>query len=83
MPGGHEGDLALQLIDAGLSRETPCFVVAGASRADEEVVETTLGELPRLEKLPAPALLLIGVIPVKNGPSGTTSQNAGKQRSHH
>ncbi len=83
MPGGHEGDLALQLIEAGLSRETPCFVVAGASRVDEKVVETTLGELPRLEKLPAPALLLIGVIPAKNGPVRTTLQNAGKQRSHH
>ena len=83
MPGGHEADLALQLIDAGLSRETPCFVVAGASRADEEVVETTLGELPRLEKLPAPALLLIGVISPKTGQVRTASQNAGKQPSHH
>ena len=83
MPGGHEAELALQLIDAGLSRETPCFVVAGASRAGEEVVETTLGELPRLEKLPAPALLLIGVISPKTGQVRTTSQNAGKQPSHH
>jgi uroporphyrin-III C-methyltransferase / precorrin-2 dehydrogenase / sirohydrochlorin ferrochelatase len=83
MPGGHERDLALQLIDAGLSRETPCFVVASASRPDEQVVETTLGGLPHLEQLPAPSLLLIGVIPAKSDQSRAISENAGKQRSDH
>ena len=73
MPGGHEGDLAMQLIDAGLSRDTPCFVVARASRIDEEVVETTLGGLPSLTKLDAPALLLIGAIPAKGTPLQTAS----------
>ena len=62
MPGGHEGELALQLIEAGLSSSTPCFVVASASRPDEQVVETTLGELPGIPHLPRPALLLIGVL---------------------
>jgi uroporphyrin-III C-methyltransferase/precorrin-2 dehydrogenase/sirohydrochlorin ferrochelatase len=63
MPGGHEDDLARQLIDAGVAAETSCFVVASASRPDEEVIETTLGELPGLRKLPAPAILLIGAVP--------------------
>ena len=66
MPGGHEGELARQLVEAGLASDTPCFVVASASRPDEQVVETTLGELPGLPQLPAPALLLIGVV----GPRG-------------
>ncbi len=66
MPGGHEGELALQLIDAGLSSSTRCFVVAGASRPDERVVETTLGELPGIQHLPRPALLLIGVLSAKH-----------------
>ena len=83
MPGGHEGDLALQLINAGLSRETPCFVVACASRPDEQVVETTLGGLPHLEKLPAPSLLLIGVIPAGTARSRTISQNTGKHHTDH
>ena len=43
MPGGHEDDLARQLIEAGLAAETSCFVVASASRPDEQVIETTLG----------------------------------------
>jgi uroporphyrin-III C-methyltransferase/precorrin-2 dehydrogenase/sirohydrochlorin ferrochelatase len=65
MPGGHEAELAQELMEAGLDASTPCFVVSRASRPDEQVAETTVGELPKLAKLPAPALLLIGVIPVK------------------
>jgi uroporphyrin-III C-methyltransferase/precorrin-2 dehydrogenase/sirohydrochlorin ferrochelatase len=60
MPGGHEDDLARQLMDSGLAADTSCFIVARASRPDEQVIETTLGELPALPKLPAPAILLIG-----------------------
>ena len=63
MPGGHEAELARQLIDAGMAPETPCFVVASASRADEQVVETTLGGMATLPTLPAPAILLVGVVP--------------------
>ena len=70
MPGGHEGELAGQLVAAGLAADTPCFVVANASRKDEQVVETTIGELPGVPKLPAPALLLIGAVA---GPSGQAS----------
>jgi uroporphyrin-III C-methyltransferase/precorrin-2 dehydrogenase/sirohydrochlorin ferrochelatase len=71
MPGGHEGELARQLMDAGLPGETICFVVANASRPEERVVETTLAEMPGLSQLPAPAILLIGVMPIK-GPSLVT-----------
>jgi uroporphyrin-III C-methyltransferase len=63
MPGGHEAELARELIDGGLSPETPCIVASNASRTDEQVVETTLRELPNAPKLPAPAVLLIGIIP--------------------
>jgi uroporphyrin-III C-methyltransferase/precorrin-2 dehydrogenase/sirohydrochlorin ferrochelatase len=60
MPGGHEDDLARQLLESGVAADTACVVVASASRPDEQVVDTTLGELPGLPKLPAPAILLIG-----------------------
>jgi uroporphyrin-III C-methyltransferase/precorrin-2 dehydrogenase/sirohydrochlorin ferrochelatase len=60
MPGGHEDDLARQLMDSGVAADTSCFVVARASRPDEQVIETTLGELPGLPRPPAPAILLIG-----------------------
>jgi uroporphyrin-III C-methyltransferase/precorrin-2 dehydrogenase/sirohydrochlorin ferrochelatase len=63
MPGGHEADLARQLMESGLPANTPCVVVASASRADEQAVATTLGEIPGLQQLPAPTVLLIGVFP--------------------
>jgi uroporphyrin-III C-methyltransferase/precorrin-2 dehydrogenase/sirohydrochlorin ferrochelatase len=63
MPGGHEAHLAQELMAGGLDGATPCVVVSRATRPDEQVVETTIGELPQLAKLPAPALLLIGVLP--------------------
>lgn len=62
MPGGHEDDLARQLIEAGAPADTSCLVVASATRPDEHVIETTLGEMPGLPKLPAPAILLIGTV---------------------
>ncbi len=63
MPGGHEAQLAQELMAGGMDQATPCIVVSRATRSDEQVVETTLGELPELPTLPAPALLLIGVLP--------------------
>jgi uroporphyrin-III C-methyltransferase/precorrin-2 dehydrogenase/sirohydrochlorin ferrochelatase len=76
MPGGHEGDLARQLIDAGMAGDTSCFVVTSASRPNEQVIETTLGELPEMQKLPAPAILLIGMI---RGPVDRLRQGSGQE----
>jgi len=82
MPGGHEADLARQLMDSGMAADTPCFVVARATRPDEQVIETTLEEMPRLPKIPAPALLLIAVLPPK--PIATAPlEKAKKQAKHH
>ena len=83
MPGGHEDDLARQLLSAGLAAETPCFVISNATRAEEEIVETTLGALPGLRKLPAPAILLIGTVPSRPASAGVTQQNTGKMATDH
>ena len=83
MPGGHEGDLARQLIEAGVASGTSCFVVASASRPDEQVIETTLERLPGLPTLPAPAILLIGAVPAAATEAQETHGNAGKHRDNH
>ena len=62
MPGGHEDDLARQLMEAGLPADTPCFVVASASRPDEQVIETTLGATARAARSCRPGVLLIGAV---------------------
>lgn len=89
MPGGHEDDLARQLIESGLAAETSCIVVSHASRPDEQVIETTLGELPVMPKLPAPAILLIGTVKGAIGVNadagrvkGDTTDGLGKDHKH-
>jgi uroporphyrin-III C-methyltransferase/precorrin-2 dehydrogenase/sirohydrochlorin ferrochelatase len=83
MPGGHEADLARQLMDGGLPGETPCILVAKATRPDQQVVETTLTGLPGISPLPAPALLLIGVVPVHAIGVEPSTQNTGKNAKDH
>jgi uroporphyrin-III C-methyltransferase / precorrin-2 dehydrogenase / sirohydrochlorin ferrochelatase len=74
MPGGHQADLARELTEAGVAPETPCFVVAKATRPDQQVVETTVGKLQEVAQLPAPAVLLIGVLPPSLAPRASARQ---------
>lgn len=69
MPGGHEADLAHQLVESGMAPDTPCFVVAGATRPDQQIIETTLAGMPDLPRIPAPAILLIRALAPKAEPS--------------
>jgi uroporphyrin-III C-methyltransferase/precorrin-2 dehydrogenase/sirohydrochlorin ferrochelatase len=81
MPGGHETELSRQLLEAGLAPETPCVIVAKATQPGEQVVHTTIGELPTVARLPAPSLLLIGVLQPASQPvsiaSSTRKQTTG------
>jgi uroporphyrin-III C-methyltransferase/precorrin-2 dehydrogenase/sirohydrochlorin ferrochelatase len=70
MPGGHERELARELMRAGVPPQTRCVVVANASREGEQLVETTLEEMQNLQPLPAPAVLLVGVA---TAPDASTS----------
>lgn len=80
MPGGHEADLARELMEAGLAPETPCFVVAKATRADQQVVKTTVEKLGEMPQPPAPAVLLIGVVPPPLAEKNTEQASAGQVR---
>jgi uroporphyrin-III C-methyltransferase/precorrin-2 dehydrogenase/sirohydrochlorin ferrochelatase len=61
MPGGHEHDLARELMEGGIRPDTPCVVVSRASQRDEQVLTTTVRGLQSAAVMPAPAILLIGV----------------------
>lgn len=60
MPGYEYAEIVSRLIEAGMPAGTACAVVSRASRKDEQVVRTTLGELPRAGRLAAPTLLFVG-----------------------
>lgn len=62
MPGERYGELAVELLAAGLSPHTPCLVVSHASMPDEQMYHTTLEKLSTAPGLPPPALLIIGEV---------------------
>lgn len=60
MPGSDYAEVAARLLDAGLAADTPCAVVSHATGADQQVRWTSIHNLFEEEKLPTPALLIVG-----------------------
>ncbi|HXZ81395.1 MAG TPA: uroporphyrinogen-III C-methyltransferase [Terriglobales bacterium] len=60
MPGKDYLKIAELLMEAGLETQTPCVVVSSASRSNEQVRFTNLGDLLRIATPPAPAVLIVG-----------------------
>jgi uroporphyrin-III C-methyltransferase / precorrin-2 dehydrogenase / sirohydrochlorin ferrochelatase len=77
MPGDRYELIANELLAAGLDARTPCRIVSRASQPDESLVETTVGALASQERLPAPAVLIIG--DVAGGTAGGRQQTAGSR----
>jgi uroporphyrin-III C-methyltransferase/precorrin-2 dehydrogenase/sirohydrochlorin ferrochelatase len=65
MPGERYELIANELLAAGLDASTPCRIVSRASQPDESVVKTTIGALGAQERLPAPAVLIVGEVTQK------------------
>ena len=62
MPGSSYEDLAEQLRQAGLGPDTPCLIVASASRPEEQRHLTTLEHLPQAWLRVAPSVLIVGAV---------------------
>ena len=60
MPGRDLRILAAEWLAEGLPAEFPCAVVSRAAQADQEVFQTTLGELGNAAPAAAPSILLAG-----------------------
>jgi len=60
MPGPDYGEVANRLAEAGLPLDLPCAIVSQASRAAQQVRWTSVGALSDADKLPAPAILVVG-----------------------
>ncbi|HEY7444467.1 MAG TPA: siroheme synthase CysG [Vicinamibacterales bacterium] len=73
MPGDRYELIANELLAAGLDSGTPCRIVSRASQSDESVVTTTIGGLASQERLPAPAVLIVGDV-------GSQKSEVGRQK---
>ena len=60
MPGRDVTAIARDILNAGLSFDTPAVIVSHATTPDQRVWRTTLGELPNSPLMDAPSILLIG-----------------------
>ena len=60
MPGYAYEETKGKLLKAGLSSRTPCAVISKATSPEEQVYRTTIANLHRAPKLPAPTLLVVG-----------------------
>lgn len=60
MPGPDYAEVSRQLVEAGLSLDLPCAIVSHISSAQQQVRATSVGALATEEKLPAPALMIVG-----------------------
>jgi uroporphyrin-III C-methyltransferase len=60
MPGADYAEVSRQMLAAGLSYDLPCVIVSNATSARQQIRRTTAAALAHEEKLPAPALLIVG-----------------------
>lgn len=62
MPGKDYSTIAARLISAGLEGQVPCAIISRATTAHQQVYRSTIADLPRAPRLPAPTLLLVGEV---------------------
>jgi len=60
MPGPDYGEVSNRLLDGGLPADLPCAVISAASKPGQTIRWSTISHLASEEKLPAPALLIVG-----------------------
>jgi len=75
MPGVDYTEVAARLVDAGLDLETPCAVISHATRTDQQIRWTNIAALFDEEKLPAPAVMIVGKVATQ------TAQEIGEKSS--
>jgi uroporphyrin-III C-methyltransferase/precorrin-2 dehydrogenase/sirohydrochlorin ferrochelatase len=60
MPGPDYAEVSARLREGGLPADLPCAVVSAASNTAQKIRWSTISRLAAEEKLPAPALLIVG-----------------------
>jgi siroheme synthase len=60
MPGPDYAEVAHRLLEGGLPDDLPCVIVSNATGAAQQIRWTNIARLSHEEKLPAPALMIVG-----------------------
>ncbi len=60
MPGADYVEVSERLLGGGLPADLPCVIVSQATGSQQQVRWSNVGRLAREERLPAPALLIVG-----------------------
>ena len=60
MPGADYTEVSQRLLEGGLPADLPCVIVSNAASSQQQVHWSSIGRLASEEKLPAPALLIVG-----------------------
>jgi uroporphyrin-III C-methyltransferase len=60
MPGPDYAEVAHRLRESGLPDDLPCVIVSNATGTAQQIRWTSIGRLAHEEKLPAPALMIVG-----------------------
>jgi uroporphyrin-III C-methyltransferase len=60
MPGPDYADVSQRLLDGGLPSDLPCVIVSHATGTQQQMRWSSVARLASEEKLPAPALLIVG-----------------------
>jgi uroporphyrin-III C-methyltransferase len=62
MPGSSYGETSNRLAAAGFAKDTACAIISRATTSGQRIHRTTLSNLDRAPKLPAPTLLVVGEV---------------------
>src|SRR5262249_27644797 len=60
MPGAAYEEVSQRLLEGGLPADVPCVIVSNAASCRQQLRWSNLGRLAKEERLPAPALLIVG-----------------------
>jgi len=60
MPGADYAEVSERLLAGGLPGDLPCVIVSHATDSRQQVRWSSIARLASEEKLPAPALLIVG-----------------------
>ena len=60
MPGRDYAEVAHRLREGGLPEDLPCVIVSNATGTEQQIRWTSVARLANEEKLPAPALMIVG-----------------------